>query len=92
MVAHQAPLSMGFSRHEYWSEFLYPSPGDLPNLGIKPMSLASPALAGSFFTPRATWETLYHAPAGKYFEYSTPPPPPSRPAEPHTWKHPEARV
>ena len=92
MVARQAPLSIGFSRREYWSEFLYPSPGDLPSLGIKPMSLASPALAGSFFTPRATWETLYHAPAGKGFEYPTPPPPPSRPAEPHTWKHPEARV
>ena len=58
-VARQASLSMGFSRHEYWTEFLYLSPGDLPDLGIKPMSLASPALAGSFFIPRATWETLY---------------------------------
>ena len=46
---------MGFSRHEYWSGFLYPSPGDLPDLGIKPMSLASPALMGGFFTPSATY-------------------------------------
>ena len=38
---HQAPLSMGFSRHEYWSGLLFPSPGDLPDPGIKP---GSPAL------------------------------------------------
>ena len=37
-VAHQAPLSMGFSRQEYWSRLLFPSPGDLPNPGIKPRS------------------------------------------------------
>ena len=37
-VAHQAPLSMGFSRQEYWSGLPFPSPGDLPNLGIKPRS------------------------------------------------------
>ena len=46
-VAHQIPLSMGFSRQEYWSEWLFPSPGNLANPGIKP---ASPALAGRFFT------------------------------------------
>ena len=45
-VAHQAPLSMGFSRQEYWSGLPFPSPGDLPNPGIKPVS---PALAGRFF-------------------------------------------
>ena len=39
-VAHQAPLSMGFSRQEYWSRFPCPSPGDRPNLGIEPVSLA----------------------------------------------------
>ena len=39
-VDHQAPLSMEFSRQEYWSELPVPSPGDLPNPGIKPMSLA----------------------------------------------------
>ena len=47
IVAHQAPLSMGFSRQEYWSGLPFPSPGDLPNPGIKP---ASPALVGGFFT------------------------------------------
>ena len=35
-VAHQAPLSIGFSRHEYWSGLPFPSPGDLPDSGIKP--------------------------------------------------------
>ena len=43
-VAHQAPLSMGFSRQEYWSGLPYPSPGDLPNPGIEPSSPMSPAL------------------------------------------------
>ena len=49
-VAHQTPLSMGFSRQEYWSGLPCPPPGDLPNLGIKPASLMSPALADGFFT------------------------------------------
>ena len=49
-VAHQVPLSIGFSRQEYWSGLPCPPPGDLPNPGIKPMSLASPALAVGFFT------------------------------------------
>ena len=53
-VAHQAPLSMGFSRQEYWNELPCPPPGDLPNPGIKPESLKSPALAGGFFTHWAT--------------------------------------
>ena len=57
-VARQAPLSMGFSRQEYWSGLPYPSPGDLPDLEIKPMSLMSSALAGEFFTTSATWEAL----------------------------------
>ena len=39
-VAHQAPLSMGFSRQEYWSGLPFPPPGDLPNPGIKPRSPA----------------------------------------------------
>ena len=39
-VAHQAPLSMGFSRQEYWSGLPFPAPGDLPDPGIEPMSLA----------------------------------------------------
>ena len=45
-VAHQAPLSMGFPRQEYWSGLPRPSPGDLPDPGIEP---TSPALAGGFF-------------------------------------------
>ena len=49
-VAHQDPLSMGFSRQEYWSGLPCLSPGNLPDPGIKAASLMSPALAGSFFT------------------------------------------
>ena len=52
-VACQAPLSMEFSRQEYWNGFL-------PDPGIKPVSLASPALGGGFFTANATWESLFH--------------------------------
>ena len=48
-AACQDPLFMGFSRQEYWSAFLCPSPGDLPDPGIKPLSLTSPALADRFF-------------------------------------------
>ena len=47
-VAHQALLSMGFTRQEYWSGWPFPSLGDLPNPGTKPMSLTSPALSGGF--------------------------------------------
>ena len=47
-VAHQTPLSMEFSRQEYWSGLSFPSPGDLPNPGIEPESLVSPALAADF--------------------------------------------
>ena len=43
-VAHQAPLSMGFSSQEYWSGLPCPPPGDLPDLGIKPMSPVAPVL------------------------------------------------
>ena len=50
-VAHQAPPSMGFSREEYWSELPFPSPGDLPDLGIKP---SSPALQADAFTSEPT--------------------------------------
>ena len=49
-VVRQAPLSMGFPRQEYWSGVPCPSSGDLPNPGIKPASLMSPALAGRFFS------------------------------------------
>ena len=46
IVAHQAPLSMGFTRQKYWSGLPFPRPGDLSDSGIKP---ASPALVGRFF-------------------------------------------
>ena len=52
-VAHQAPLSMEFSRQEYWSGYPFPSPGDLPNSGIEPRS---PALQA---------DTLLSEPPGK---------------------------
>ena len=57
ILARQPPLSMGFSRQEYWSGFPFPSLEDLPEPGIEPTSLTSPALAGGFFTTSATWET-----------------------------------
>ena len=57
-VAHQALLSLGFSRQEHWSGLPCPPPGDLPNPGIEAASLMSPALAGGFFTTSATWEVL----------------------------------
>ena len=46
-IAHHAPLSMGFPRQEYWSRLPFPSPGDLPKLGVKPMCTC---IAGRFFT------------------------------------------
>ena len=55
-LALQVSLSMGFSRQEYLSGLPYLPPGDLPDSGIKPASRMSPALAGGFFTIRATWE------------------------------------
>ena len=55
-VALQALLSMGFSRHKYWSGLPCPPPEDLSDPGIKPVSLSSPVLAGGFFTTNTTWE------------------------------------
>ena len=57
-VAYQVCLSMGFFIQEYWSGSPFPSPGDLPDPGIEPGSLMSPALSGDFFTISATWEGL----------------------------------
>ena len=51
-VAHQAPLSMGFSKQGCWSGLPCPPPGDLPDPGIKPASVMSPPLASRFFTRR----------------------------------------
>ena len=56
IVACQAPLSMGFSRQEYWSGLPFPSPGDLPHPGIEPRS---PALQADAFTIWATREAVY---------------------------------
>ena len=55
-VAHQTPLSMGFSSQGYWSGLPGPRPGDLPDPGIDPGCLMAPALAGRFFTTSTTWE------------------------------------
>ena len=59
-IAHQAPPSMGFSRQEYWNGLSFPSPGDLLDPGIKPVSLVSPALAGGFFTTAPPGKNLYN--------------------------------
>ena len=57
-VACPAPLSMGFSRQEYWSGLPCPPSGDPPDPGIKPSSLTS-ALESRFFTTSANWEACY---------------------------------
>ena len=70
-IACQAPLSTGFARQEYWSVLPFPSPGDLPKPGLKPLS---PALTGRFFTTKFTGQKnrnrcfsrtplLFHIPA-----------------------------
>ena len=55
-LALQASLSMRILRQEYWSGLLYLLPGDLPDPGIEPITLISPALAGRFFTTSASWK------------------------------------
>ena len=62
-VACQAPLSMGFSKQEYWSRLPCPPLGDLSDSGIKPTSLVSPALAGGFFTACLVTQTVKDLPA-----------------------------
>ena len=56
IIAHQAPLSVGFSRQEYWSGLSCPPPEDLLDPGMEPRSLDSPVLAGGFFTTSTTWK------------------------------------
>ena len=77
-VLHQASLSMGLSRQEYWCGLPSPPPGDLPDLGIKPASLMSPALAREFFITepqgkrppsRLTWEAKPDLPFVIYILY-----------------------
>ena len=57
-VAWQPPLSMGFSRQEYWNGLPCPPLGDLPDPGVELTSLTSPAVVGGFFITGDTWETL----------------------------------
>ena len=65
VVVHQAPLST----LEYWCGMSCPTPGDLPNPGIEPMSLMSPALVGGVFISSTTWEApLMLSLILKYFE------------------------
>ena len=54
----QTPLSVGFFRQEYWGWLPFPPLGDLPDPGIEPTSLVSPALAGGFFTSLARFTAL----------------------------------
>ena len=65
-VAHQAPLSMGFLRQEYWSGLPFPSSGDLPNPGIEPIS---PALAGAFFTTEPPGNPMIYEIEKCYLKY-----------------------
>ena len=57
-IACQAPLSMGFSKQEYWRGMTFSSPGDLPDPGIKPTSLTTHALASGFFTTSTSLEAI----------------------------------
>ena len=57
-VVHQTPLSIGFSRQEYWGGFPCPPSEDLPDSGIEPQSLMSPVFAGGFFITSTTWEGI----------------------------------
>ena len=59
-VIHQASLSMGFSKQEYWSGLPHHPPGDLPDPGIESTSFTSPALARGFFTTSTIWEAQLH--------------------------------
>ena len=72
-VAHQAPLSMGFSRQEYWSGFPFPPPGILPGSGMELTSPASPAAAGRFFTTEPAGKpVLFHSASQMLYNFLTP--------------------
>ena len=62
IVACQAPLSIGFYRREYWDGLPFPSPGDLADPGIEPMSLMFPAVAGMFFATESESEVTQLGP------------------------------
>ena len=59
-AACQANLSIEFSKKKYWNELTFPPPGDLPDSGIKHVSVAFPTLAGGFFTTSTTWEAYIY--------------------------------
>ena len=61
-VAHQASLSVEFSRQEYWSGLSFPSPGDLPDPGIESKSLASPSLTGRWCSSKKKKKKKIHLP------------------------------
>ena len=68
-VACQAPLSMRFPRQEYWNELPFPSPGDRPNPGIKPVYPASSALAGGVFPTESSEKSTmadFELPKGRH--------------------------
>ena len=67
-IDRQSPLSTGFSRKEYWGGFPCPPPGYLPNPGIKPTFLMSPALAGEFFSTSTTREARAGYAGGQFFK------------------------
>ena len=66
-ISHQAPLSMGFSRQEYWSELPFPSPGNLPYPGIKP---TSPALQVDSLLLNHVWSLLLSVTRGKVLPFN----------------------
>ena len=66
-AARQAPLFMGFFSREYWSGLPFPPPRDLPDPGIKPVSLVSPSLADKFFTTEPLGKPYPPWPSGSYF-------------------------
>ena len=71
-LSHQTPLSMEFSRQEYWSGLPFPLQGGLPDPGIKPVSLASPALAGESFAtaPPGNHVKLIHVQVSKRQQFA----------------------
>ena len=70
-VAQEDLLSIEFSRQEYWSRLPFPSPGDLLDSGIEPMSLVSPAMAGGYFSTGKTPSILLHCNKSSNFPRKT---------------------
>ena len=68
-VAHKALLLIGFPSQEYWSGLPFPTPGDIPDPGIEPMSPVSPSLAGRFFNHWTTWEAPSDSHLPAYFQH-----------------------